>query len=130
MHAAALVDRGLDALCFDKCKLGGPVAAEAAAPHADAGAVDVVARMEMIDGGDSDYKVIAVTVDDKRWDDVKDLKDINKHNLKEYQHFFETYKVLKGKKNEVVVHGFKGRKDALVAVKRSVKLYEKEFGKL
>lgn len=88
-----------------------------------------VAIMEMIDGGDSDYKVIAVPVDDKRWDDVKDLKDINKHNLKEYQHFFETYKVLKGKKNEVIVHGFKGQKDALAAVKRSVKLYEKEFGK-
>ena len=61
-------------------------------------------------------------------DDVRDLKDINKHNLKEYQHFFETYKVLKGKKNEVVVKGFKGCKDAIAAVKRSVKLYEKEFG--
>ncbi len=88
-----------------------------------------VALMEMIDGGDSDFKVIAVPVDDKRWDDVRDLKDINKHNLKEYQHFFETYKVLKGKKNEVIVLGFKGRKDALAAVKRSVKLYAKEFGK-
>ena len=88
-----------------------------------------VAIMEMIDGGDSDFKVIAVPVDDKRWDDVKDLKDINKHNLKEYQHFFETYKALKGKKNEVVVNGYKGKKDALAAVKRSIKLYEKEFGK-
>src|SRR3989344_4174994 len=50
-----------------------------------------VAVMEMIDDGDSDYKIIAVPVDDKRWDDVKDLKDLNKHALKEYQHFFETY---------------------------------------
>ncbi len=88
-----------------------------------------VAIMEMIDGGDSDFKVIAVPVADKRWDDVTDLKDINKHNLKEYQHFFETYKALKGKKNDVVVHGYKGRKDALAAVKRSVQLYKKEFGK-
>lgn len=88
-----------------------------------------VAIMEMIDGGDSDYKVIAVPVNDKRWDDVTDLKDINKHNLKEYQHFFETYKVLKGKKNEVVVKGYKGKKDALAAVKRSITLYEKQFMK-
>lgn len=88
-----------------------------------------VAIMEMIDGGDSDYKVIAVPVEDKRWDDVKDLKDINKHNLKEYQHFFETYKALKGKKNEVVVHGYKGKKEAVAAVKRSIKLYEKQFMK-
>lgn len=87
-----------------------------------------VAVMEMIDGGESDFKVIGVPVDDKRWDDVKDLKDINQHNLKEYKHFFETYKALKGKPVEVIVHGFKGRADAIDAVKKSVKLYKEKFG--
>lgn len=88
-----------------------------------------VAIMEMTDGGDSDFKVIGVPIEDRRWDDVKDLGDINKHNLKEYQHFFETYKELKGKTNEVTVHGFKGREEAMVAIKRSQELYQKEFGK-
>ena len=58
-----------------------------------------VAVMEMIDGGESDFKVIAVPVDDKRWDDVTDLEHLNKHNVKEWVHFFETYKELKGKEN-------------------------------
>ncbi len=91
--------------------------------------VRLVAIMEMIDGGESDYKVIGVPVDDKRWDDVNDLEDINKHALKEYVHFFETYKELKkGKKGEVVINGYKGKKEAEEAVKKAIELYEEKFG--
>src|SRR6185437_11163790 len=54
-----------------------------------------VAVMEMIDSGQSDYKVIAVPIDDKRWEGTQDVADVNKHTLKEFIHFFETYKVLK-----------------------------------
>lgn len=86
-----------------------------------------VAVMEMVDSGESDYKILAVPVDDKRWDDVKDLKDLNKHTLKEYQHFFETYKQLKGKPSPVAIHGIRGRKEAIEAVKRSMQLYAGKF---
>lgn len=85
-----------------------------------------VAVMEMIDGGESDFKVIAVPVNDKRWDDVSDLSDINKHTIKEIQHFFETYKALKGKANEVVIHGFKGKEDAQKAFERAVQMYQEK----
>jgi inorganic pyrophosphatase len=87
-----------------------------------------VALMEMTDGGESDFKVIGVPVEDKRWDDVTDLKHVNAHLLKEVRHFFETYKALKGKPVEVVIHGFKGKKDALAAIKRSITLYKNKFG--
>ena len=90
-------------------------------------AVRPVAVMEMIDNGESDYKVIGVPVEDKRWDDVTDLKDLNKHTLKEYQHFFETYKALKGKPAPVVINGIKGKTEAIEAVKKSVELYQKKF---
>lgn len=83
-----------------------------------------VAVMEMTDDGESDYKVIGVPVNDKRWDDVQDLADLNKHLIKEIQHFFETYKALKGKNNEVTVHGFKGKAEAQAAFERSVQLYK------
>ena len=88
-----------------------------------------VAVMEMIDDGDSDYKVICVPVDDKRWDDVKDLNDLNKHMIKEFQHFLETYKALKGKPAPVEVTGIKGRDVAIEAVKKSVELYNEKFSK-
>lgn len=88
-----------------------------------------VAVLEMIDGGDADDKIIGVPVDDKRFEDVHDLSDLNKHTLKEISHFFETYKALKGKTNEVIVKGYKGKEDAKVAVMRSLELYKDKFGK-
>jgi inorganic pyrophosphatase len=92
-------------------------------------AVRPVAVMEMIDSGESDYKVIAVPVEDKRWEDVQDLADLNTHNLKEYQHFFETYKALKGKPAPVEIKGIKGKAEAIAAVEKSVELYKQKFGK-
>lgn len=82
-----------------------------------------VGILNMTDSGDQDDKIIAVPMEDKRWDDVQDLTDINKHTLKEFAHFFETYKNLKGKPVEVVIHGFKGRVEAEAAFTRAQKLY-------
>ena len=87
-----------------------------------------VAIMEMIDGGESDWKVIGVPIDDKRWDDVKDIQDINKHTLKEIKHFFETYKELKkDKKDEVKAGPFHGQKEAKDAILKSIDLYIEKF---
>ncbi len=83
-----------------------------------------VAVMDVVDTGESDYKIIAVPVDDKRWDDVQDLNDLNKHSLKEFQHFMETYKALKGKPAPVEVKAIHGKAEALEAVKKSIELYK------
>ena len=88
-----------------------------------------VAVMEMIDGGESDYKVICVPSDDIRWDDVQDLKDINQHTLKEIQHFFENIKLLKKKPVVTEIHGFKGKSEAMAAVTKSIELYNEKFKK-
>ncbi len=88
-----------------------------------------VAVMEMIDTGESDFKIIAVPTEDKRWEDVQDLGDINSHSLKEFQHFLETYKALKGKPAPVEITGIKGKAEAIIAVQKSVELYKEKFGK-
>lgn len=85
-----------------------------------------VALMEMIDSGDNDYKVIGVPVDDKRWEETRDLADVNPHTLKEIQHFFETYKYLKGKGDVVTVNGFKGKDEAEAAFDKGRKMYEEK----
>jgi inorganic pyrophosphatase len=82
-----------------------------------------VAIMSMIDGGDSDDKVIAVPKDDPRFDEIHDLADINTHTLKEMEHFYSTYKKLQNK--EVSVNGFKGAKEAKDAFVRASEMYEK-----
>lgn len=86
-----------------------------------------IAIMHMIDGGEGDDKVIAVPVGDPRWDEVNDLKDINKHTIKEIEHFFTTYKTIQNK--VVEVGGFEGREQAHEAVTKSIDLYKEKFGK-
>jgi len=86
-----------------------------------------VAVMNMIDSGESDAKIIAVPVKDPRWDDVKDLADINKHTLKEIEHFFVTYKKLQGK--EVTINGTDDRAKAEEAFAKGIKLYNEKFSK-
>lgn len=83
-----------------------------------------VAVMEMMDDGESDNKIIAVPVDDPRWDEVKDLGDVNKHTLKEIEHFFSTYKKVQNK--EVSVSGFKGREDAIKDFEKSLEQYKEK----
>ncbi len=80
-----------------------------------------VAIMGMLDAGERDDKVIAVPVDDPRFAEVKDLTDINKHFLKEMEHFFSTYKKIQNK--EVAVTGFSDAAAAKAAFERSREMY-------
>lgn len=88
-----------------------------------------VAFMEMTDSGDPDSKIIGVPVDDRRWDDVRDVTDLNAHSLKEFKNFFETLKMLKEKPAEITVHGFKGAAEAKAGFTESLKLYAEKFKK-
>lgn len=81
-----------------------------------------VAIMEMIDGGERDDKVIAVPVDDPRFDEVHDLADLNKHFIKEATHFFETYKKVQGK--EVQIGAWLDAAAAKTAFARSREMYD------
>lgn len=86
-----------------------------------------VGIMKMIDCGDSDDKIISVPKDDPRWDNVKDIKDVNQHTLKEIRHFFETYKAIENKKVEI--SGFGGKEKAEQAIEKAIKLYNNKFNK-
>lgn len=86
-----------------------------------------VAIMDMIDSGEGDSKVIAVPCDDPRWENVQDLADVNKHTLKELEHFYLTYKKLQNK--IVEIKGFLPKKDAIAAFNKGKELYNAKFGK-
>lgn len=88
--------------------------------------------LEMTDGGESDSKIITVPVNDRRWEDVQSLDDLNKHTLKEYSHFLSTYKALKTDgetKNPTEIHGYKGKDEAIAAIKKSIEIYKDKFAK-
>lgn len=86
-----------------------------------------VALLKMVDGGDNDDKVIAVPIEDPRWEKVHDRGDINEHTLKEIEHFFATYKKLQDK--EVEVNGIEDAAAARSAVEEGIALYKEKFGK-
>ncbi len=81
-----------------------------------------VAIMHMIDSGESDAKIIAVPVTDPRWADVQDIGDINKHTLKEIEHYFKTYKQIQ--KKEVTIEGIGDKKEAVEAFHKAIELYK------
>ncbi len=81
-----------------------------------------VGIMHMIDGGEADEKIIAVPVEDPRFKEILDLKDVNKHTLKEIAHFFSTYKQLQNK--EVKVGEFEDKTAAQTAFDRACKMYQ------
>jgi inorganic pyrophosphatase len=83
-----------------------------------------VAIMEMEDGGERDDKVVAVPVDDPRFNDIQDLGDLNPHFIKEMTHFFETYKKIQNK--EVKIGAWHGKDVAMQAFERSAEMYTKE----
>ena len=79
-------------------------------------------RLEMLDQGVLDEKVLAVGKNNPRFANIWNFTDIYPHLLKEITHFFSIYKDLEGKRVEV-----KGWHDAAYArdrVVRAVKLFE------
>ncbi len=80
-----------------------------------------VGMMDMVDDGESDVKIIAVPVSDPRWREVKNLEDVNKHTIKEMEHFFSTYKKLQNK--EVLIKSFENKDKAVEAFNKAIKQY-------
>ncbi len=83
-----------------------------------------VAIMKMVDDGEQDDKIIAVPVEDPRFDEIQSLGDINTHTLKEIQHFFETYKKVQNK--SVEVPGFEDVDSAKEAFESSIIAYKED----
>ncbi|MBX9703172.1 MAG: inorganic diphosphatase [Silvanigrellaceae bacterium] len=86
----------------------------------------VLGYMKMIDGGESDDKIIAVHADDPQFKHIEtldDLKKANPHILTEIEQFFKIYKLL-DKKN-VEVNGWFGKQEAEKVILQSIELYTK-----
>lgn len=84
----------------------------------------VIGVLNMIDSGEEDAKLLAVPVEDPRFDHVKSLDDVSEHTLKEISHFFERYKDLQGKKTEI--GSWEGPEKAAQLVDECKKRYEEQ----
>ncbi|PSQ42535.1 inorganic pyrophosphatase [Halobacteriales archaeon SW_7_68_16] len=86
-----------------------------------------VGLMGMDDDGEKDDKVIAVPVEDPRYDHVQDIEDVPRQRRDEIAEFFETYKNLEpGKQTETL--GFEGKASAMDAIEHAMDRYDQRFG--
>ncbi|WP_461533770.1 inorganic diphosphatase [Sinomicrobium sp.] len=63
--------------------------------------VKPIGVFHMADEKGPDEKIICVPVSDPIWNKLTDLKDMNPHQIKEIEHFFQVYKDLEQKKVDV-----------------------------
>lgn len=63
-----------------------------------------------------DEKILAVPIADPRFEDIRDISQVQRHWLAEIENFFNTYKLLEAKESRV--EGWKGAEVARAVLKR------------
>jgi len=63
--------------------------------------VKPIGVFHMTDEKGPDEKIICVPISDPIWNQLDDISDINPHQVKEIEHFFQVYKDLEEKKVDV-----------------------------
>ena len=84
--------------------------------------VKPIGVFHMADEKGNDEKIICVPVSDPIWNTLNDLSDVNLHQIKEIEHFFQVYKDLEKKK--VDVEGWGNAEVAYEIVNKCIARYE------
>lgn len=87
----------------------------------------VIGVMRMIDGGEMDDKIIAVSPDDMSINHIETIDDLPDHLLREVRAFFEDYKKLENK--TVEVEEFQSREVAWEIIEKSMEDYKDYMAK-
>ncbi|MFN8672831.1 MAG: inorganic diphosphatase [Candidatus Sericytochromatia bacterium] len=85
----------------------------------------VIGVMRMLDNGQADDKIIAVSSGDPSVNHIKDISELPKHFISELRNFFEDYKKLE--KKSVKVEEFLDHETAKNIMIESFELYDKTF---
>ncbi len=85
----------------------------------------VIGVMRMLDIGEADDKIIAVSAGDPSVSHINDISELPPHFISEMRSFFEDYKKLEDK--TVVVEDFLDRETALKIILESFEMYDDNF---
>lgn len=85
----------------------------------------VIGVMRMLDNGEADDKIIAVSAGDPSINHINDISELPQHFIIELRNFFEDYKKLENK--SLVVEEFFGKKIAEEIVQDGLKMYKEFF---
>jgi inorganic pyrophosphatase len=90
--------------------------------------VRVIGALILEDEKGYDAKILSVLVNDRRFEGVKDISDVHKHQLTEIQEFFETYKRLEPHK-WANTKEWKNAKEAMEIVRYAMEMYREQVVK-
>jgi inorganic pyrophosphatase len=80
-----------------------------------------VGMLDMLEESKYDHKILAVPDGSPRYEQIQDLEDVPPHVLMEVRHFFDIYKELEGKPNEM--KGWQNAEEARAAIQESRRRY-------
>ena len=83
--------------------------------------------ISMVDGADSDEKIIAIPFGDPMYNGYKDISDLPKHIFDEMSHFFSVYKALENK--VTAIENIEGRDAAVRIIQDCIDEYNRVFSK-
>lgn len=86
--------------------------------------VSPIGLFKMFDEKGPDAKILCVPVTDPIWNKITSLEEVNPHQLKEIEHFFQVYKDLEKKK--VGIEGWEDKEAAIEAIKDAQKRYQEK----
>lgn len=92
--------------------------------------VKPIGGFRMIDGNESDDKLVAVLAGDTVYEDFDDISDLPPLVVDRLKHYFLTYKDLPGNPRDVEITDIFGREDAKKIISLSQKDYRNKFEKL
>lgn len=84
--------------------------------------VSPIGLFKMFDEKGPDAKILCVPVTDPIWNKITNLEEVNPHQLKEIEHFFQVYKDLEKKK--VGIEGWEDKAAAIDAIRDAQQRYK------
>lgn len=83
----------------------------------------IIGMFIMEDEKGRDEKIMCVPLHDPRFENTKSLDNLEKHILKEVEHFFSVYKNLEEK--EVIIRGWADKNEAIKTIEKAKENYTK-----
>jgi inorganic pyrophosphatase len=88
----------------------------------------VIGGLPMLDRGEADDKIVAVLEHDPVWSRVQDLADLPPALVERLRHYFLTYKLVPGERNDVTIADAYGRAHAEAVIGAAMEDYDAELG--
>lgn len=88
----------------------------------------VVGVIQLLDHDEADDKIIAVLSNDNIYGDIREIDELPEVIVERLQHYFQTYKMIKGQEQQIKILKVAGQAKAKQIVQAAIEDYNEAFG--